>query len=47
MTQEEKLNAILDMTSSELDALGSAYDDDEIEFTSDDVVYEGHPLEDA
>lgn len=42
---EKKLDAMLGMTAEELDAIGDAYDNDQIEFTEADTVYDGSPLD--
>lgn len=42
---ENKLNAMLGMTAEELDALGEAYENDEVTFSSADEVRDGSPLD--
>jgi hypothetical protein len=44
-TLERKLNTMLGMTAEELDAIGEAYDNDNVLFADHDVVLEGSPLD--
>ena len=41
----EEMNALMGMTAAELEALCDAYDNDEIEFSDEDVFVWGSPLD--
>lgn len=45
ITKEDKLNAMFGMTAEELDARAQAYENDEIEFTAEDELRSGSPLD--